>query len=77
MGIVVSNFTLHHLPEEGKREAIEIGADLGPCRFVLGYAMFFGLSDPEESLFGHGVDAATVGMLVNVLTDVGIRGDDG
>ena len=69
--IVVSNFALHHLPDEKKREAIEVIADLGPRRFVLGDAMFFGSSDPEELLFGHGVDAATVGMLVDVLTDDG------
>lgn len=69
--IIVSNFALHHLPNEEKREAIEVIADLGPRRFVLGDAMFFGSPDPEEPLFGHGVDAATVGMLVNGLTDVG------
>lgn len=69
--ITVSNFALHHLPNEEKREAIEVIADLGPRRFVLGDAMFFGSPDPEEPLFGHGVDAATVGMLVNELTDVG------
>ena len=69
--IVVSNFALHHLPNEKKREAIEAIANLGPRRFVLGDAMFFGSSDPEEPLFDHGVDAATVGMLVDVLTDVG------
>ncbi|WP_227378280.1 class I SAM-dependent methyltransferase [Haladaptatus halobius] len=69
--IVVSNFALHHLPDEEKREAIEAIADLGPRRFVLGDAMFFGSPDPEEPLFGHGVDGATVGMLVDILTDVG------
>lgn len=69
--VIVSNFSLHHLPDEGKREAIEVIADLDPRRFVLGDAMFFGSSDPEEPLFGHGVDATTVGMLVDVLTDVG------
>ncbi|WP_137290351.1 class I SAM-dependent methyltransferase [Natronorubrum halophilum] len=69
--IVVSNFALHHLPDEEKREAIETIADLGPRRFVLGDAMFFGSPDPDEPLFGHGVDGATVGMLVDRLTDVG------
>ncbi|MDS0295382.1 class I SAM-dependent methyltransferase [Halogeometricum luteum] len=69
--IVVSNFALHHLPDEEKREAIEAIADLNPKRFVLGDAMFFGSSEPDEPLFGHGVDGATVGMLVDVLTDVG------
>ncbi|WP_266082813.1 class I SAM-dependent methyltransferase [Haladaptatus caseinilyticus] len=69
--IVVSNFALHHLSDEKKREAIEAIVDLGPRRFVLGDAMFFGSPDPDEPLFGHGVDAASVGMLVNVLTDLG------
>ncbi|AEH39012.1 class I SAM-dependent methyltransferase [Halopiger xanaduensis] len=69
--IIVSNFALHHLPDEEKREAIEVIADLGPRRLVLGDAMFFGSSNPEEPLFDHGVDAATVGMLVDVLTDAG------
>jgi SAM-dependent methyltransferase len=36
--IIVSNFALHHLPDEEKREAIEVIADLGPRRFVLGDA---------------------------------------
>ena len=52
--IVVSNFALHHLPDEQKREAIEAIADLGPRRFVLGDAMFFESADPEEPLFGWG-----------------------
>lgn len=69
--IIVSNFTLHHLPGEEKREAIEAIADLGAGRFVLGDAMFFESADPDEPLFGHGVDGATVGMLVDILTDVG------
>lgn len=69
--VVASNFALHHLPDEKKRKAIEAIADLGPRRFILGDAMFFGSTDPEEPLFGHGVDAATVGVLVDVLTDVG------
>ncbi len=69
--IVVSNFALHHLPDEEKREAIETIAELGPRRFVLGDAMFFGSPDPDEPLFGHGVDGATVGTLVDILTDVG------
>lgn len=71
MDIVVSNFALHHLPDDEKREAIEVIADLGPRRFVLCDAMFFGSTDSDEPLFGHGVDGATVGMLVDVLTDVG------
>ena len=46
-------------------------ADLGPRRFVLGDPMFFGSPDPEDPLFDHGVDGETVGMLVDMLTDVG------
>lgn len=69
--VVVSNFALHHLPDEEKRKAIEVIADLGPRRVVLGDAMFFGSPNPEEPLFSHGVDGATVGMLVDLLTDVG------
>lgn len=69
--IVVSNFALHHLPDEEKREAIEVIAELGARRFVLGDAIFFGSPDPEEPLFDHGVDGATVGTLVDILTDVG------
>lgn len=69
--VVVSNFAFHHLTDEEKHEAIEAIASLGPRRFVLGDAMFFNSSDPEEPLFGHGVDAATVGMLVDALTDAG------
>ncbi|WP_135536485.1 class I SAM-dependent methyltransferase [Halostella pelagica] len=69
--IVVSNFAMHHLPDEEKREAIEVIASLSPRRFVLGDAMFFGSPNPEEPLFGHGVDAATIGLLVDELTDAG------
>lgn len=74
--IVVSNFALHHLSDEEKREAIEAIADLGAHRFVLGDAMFFGSPDPEDPLFDHGVDGATVGMLVDMLTDVGFAVTD-
>ena len=47
--IVVSNFALHHLPDEEKREAIEVIAALGPRRFVLGDAMFFGEAERWDS----------------------------
>ncbi|MFC6723434.1 class I SAM-dependent methyltransferase [Halobium palmae] len=69
--IVVSNFALHHLPDDGKREAIAAIAELGPRRVVLGDAMDFGSADPDEPLFDHGVDAANVGLLVDALTDGG------
>lgn len=71
LDIVVSNFALHHLPDGEKRAAIDAIADLDPRRFVLGDAMFFGDSDPDDPLYGHGVDAATVGVLVDALTDAG------
>lgn len=54
--IVVSNFAMHHLADDEKREAIEEIAALGPRRFVLGDVMFFGTPDPEEPLYGPEVD---------------------
>ncbi|MDL5361055.1 class I SAM-dependent methyltransferase [Halalkalicoccus sp. NIPERK01] len=70
--IVVSNFAMHHLSDEGKREAIEVIADLGPRRFVLGDVMFFGLPDPDEPFYSPEVDdPATVGTLVEALTEAG------
>ena len=68
---MVANFALHHLSDDEKHKAIEVIADLGPRRVVLGDAMFFESPDPDEPLFSHGVDGATVGMLVDILTDVG------
>ena len=70
--VVVSNFAMHHLSDEEKREAIEVLADLDPRRFVLGDIMFFGHPDPEEPFYGPEVDdPATVGMLTEALTDAG------
>ncbi|ELZ91477.1 protein-L-isoaspartate O-methyltransferase [Haloferax mucosum ATCC BAA-1512] len=70
--IVVSNFAMHHLSDEEKREAIEAIAALEPRRFVLGDVMFFGEPDPEEPYYSPEVDdPATVGYLADALTDAG------
>jgi len=70
--IVVSNFAMHHLSDEEKREAIRAIADLGPRKFVLGDVMFFGEPDPEEPFYSPAVDdPATVGLLADALTDAG------
>lgn len=70
--IVVSNFAMHHLGNDEKRDAIEAIAELGPRKFVLGDVMFFGDSNPDDPFCSPEVDdPATVGMLADVLTDAG------
>ncbi|MFC6835651.1 methyltransferase domain-containing protein [Halomarina ordinaria] len=70
--VVVSNFAMHHLGDEEKREAIDVVAGLGPRRFVLGDVMLFGEADPESPLYSPEVDdPATVGVLADALTDAG------
>ncbi|SFR46589.1 class I SAM-dependent methyltransferase [Halogeometricum limi] len=70
--IVTTNFAMHHLSDEEKREAIAVIADLNPRRFVLGDVMFFGTPDPEEPFYSPEVDdPATVGTLADALTDEG------
>ncbi|MFC4246156.1 class I SAM-dependent methyltransferase [Natribaculum luteum] len=70
--IVTSNFAMHHLSDEEKREAIDVIAGLGPQRFVLGDVMFFGEPDPGEPFYSPDVDdPATVGVLADALTDAG------
>jgi SAM-dependent methyltransferase len=70
--VVVSNFAMHHLSDEEKREAIEEIAALEPRRFVLGDVMFFGEPDPSEPFYSPEVDdPSTVGHLVESLTDAG------
>ena len=72
VNIVTSNFAMHHLSDEEKREAIGVIADLNPRRFVLGDVMFFGEPDPTEPFYDPAVDdPATVGTLVDALTDEG------
>ncbi|MFC7068220.1 class I SAM-dependent methyltransferase [Halobaculum lipolyticum] len=82
--IVTSNFALHHLADDEKREAIETWAALdgggtparsdsvGPRRIVLGDVMFFEEPDPEEPFYSPEVDdPATVGSLVEMFTTAG------
>jgi ubiquinone/menaquinone biosynthesis C-methylase UbiE len=70
--VVVSNFAMHHLSDEEKREAIRVIGDLGPRRFVLGDVMFFGEPDPDEPFYSPEVDdPATVGTLVEAFTEAG------
>ncbi|ELZ00310.1 class I SAM-dependent methyltransferase [Natrialba asiatica] len=70
--IVTSNFAMHHLSDEEKREAISAIADLGPRTFVLGDVMFFGEPNPDEPFYSPEVDdPATVGFLADALTDAG------
>jgi SAM-dependent methyltransferase len=70
--VVVSNFAMHHLSDEEKREAIETIAATGARRFVLGDVMFFGEPDPDEPFYSPEVDdPATVGVLADALTDAG------
>lgn len=70
--VIVSNFAMHHLNDEEKRDAIEVVAGFEPRRFVLGDLMFFGQPDPDESFYDPELDdPATVGTLVEILTDAG------
>ena len=70
--IVTSNFAMHHLSDEEKREAIDGIAGLAPRRVVLGDVMFFGEPDPEEPFYSPEVDdPATVGLLADAFTDAG------
>lgn len=70
--IVTTNFAMHHLADDEKREAIEVIADLGPRRFVLGDVMLFGEADPSNPFYSPTVDdPATVGVLVDAMTDAG------
>lgn len=70
--IVVSNFAMHHLGDDEKREAIETITELNPRKFVLGDVMFFGEPSPDEPFYSPEVDdPATVGALADALTDAG------
>ncbi|AGB37337.1 class I SAM-dependent methyltransferase [Natronococcus occultus] len=70
--VVTSNFAMHHLSDEEKREAIDVIAALEPDRFVLGDVMFFGEPDPEEPFYSPEVDdPATVGTLADAFTSAG------
>jgi SAM-dependent methyltransferase len=70
--VVTSNFAMHHLSDDEKREAVDVIAGLEPRRFVLGDVMLFGEADPSEPFYSPEVDdPATVGVLVDALTDAG------
>jgi SAM-dependent methyltransferase len=70
--VVTSNFAMHHLADDGKREAVETVAALDPRRIVLGDVMFFDGPDPEEPFYSPEVDdPATVGTLAEAFTDAG------
>ena len=70
--IVTSNFALHHLSDDEKREAIRVMADTGARRIVLGDVAFFEEPDPEAPFYSPEVDdPATVGTLVEAFTAEG------
>jgi SAM-dependent methyltransferase len=70
--VVTSNFAMHHLDDQSKREAIDVIADLGPDRVVLGDIMLFGEAEPAAPFYGPEVDdPATVGVLADAFTDAG------
>ncbi|MBV0924929.1 class I SAM-dependent methyltransferase [Halomicroarcula limicola] len=70
--IVTSNFAMHHLGDDEKREAIDVIAGLEPRRIVLGDVMFFGEPNPEDPFYSPEVDdPATVGVLADAFTDAG------
>ena len=70
--IVTSNFAMHHLGDDEKRDAIDTIADLGPRRIVLGDVMLFADDDPDAPFYSPEVDdPATVGVLAAAFTDAG------
>jgi SAM-dependent methyltransferase len=70
--VVVSNFAMHHLSDDEKREAIAVLDDLDPDRVVLGDVMLFGEPDPSEPFYDPTVDdPSTAGVLADAFTDAG------
>ncbi|GAB7095085.1 class I SAM-dependent methyltransferase [Halolamina litorea] len=70
--VVVSNFAMHHLADDEKREAIDAIAAIDPRRFVLGDVMLSAaIPEGEEQYAPEVDDPATVGVLVEALTDAG------
>jgi ubiquinone/menaquinone biosynthesis C-methylase UbiE len=70
--VVTSNFALHHLADDEKREAIGVMAETGARRIVLGDVAFFEEPDPDAPFYSPEVDdPATVGTLVEAFTDEG------
>ncbi|PSQ57493.1 SAM-dependent methyltransferase [Halobacteriales archaeon SW_8_68_21] len=75
--IVTSNFALHHLSDDEKREAIGVMAATGARRLVLGDVAFFEEPDPNAPFYSPEVDdPATVGTLVEAFTDEGFAVTD-
>ncbi|MFB6072437.1 MAG: class I SAM-dependent methyltransferase [Halobacterium sp.] len=72
VAVVTSNFAMHHLADDEKRDAIETIADLDPRRIVLGDVMFFGEPNSDDPFYSPEVDdPATVGVLADAFTDAG------
>jgi len=70
--VVTTNFAMHHLSDDEKREAVAAVAALEPRRVVIGDVMFFGEADPSDPFYSPEVDdPATVGVLADSLTDAG------
>jgi SAM-dependent methyltransferase len=70
--VVTSNFAMHHLADDEKREAIGVITALDPYRIVLGDVMFFNSPNPEEPFYSPEVDdPATVGVIADAFTDEG------
>jgi len=70
--LVTTNFAMHHLSDDEKRDAVSAVADLEPRRVVIGDVMFFGEPDTDEPFYSPEVDdPATVGVLADALTDSG------
>ena len=70
--VIVSNFAMHHLDDDAKREAIAGFAALGARRVVLGDIMLFEHAEEPASFYDPAVDdPATVGTLVEAFTDAG------
>lgn len=75
--VVTTNYAMHHLDDNEKREAIGMIARYAPTRFVLGDVMLFDEASPAEPAYDPSVDdPATVGTLVTALTDCGFAVTD-
>ncbi|SFR50009.1 MULTISPECIES: class I SAM-dependent methyltransferase [Halorubrum] len=70
--VVTSNFALHHLADDEKREAIRVMSETGARRIALGDVAFFEGPDPDAPFYSPEVDdPATVGTLVEAFTEEG------